>query len=167
MIEGKAEVHDGDNREKSAKAEKYRSFRVSCTPISSIGRQKTTCMRGVICVPNTPPKPVMRAQETFTSTTMADGARGWGGGWANGWMWNPYYSSWAFVPGDSYFYDPFGWGFYSPRYIAYAPIYYVPGSRRPVPVNPGRPPVVSGGLRGGVAGRAGVAALASPARGLD
>lgn len=84
---------------------------------------------------------------------------GWSGGWANGWMWNPYYSSWAFISGNSFAYDPFGWGFYSPRYIPYAPIYYAGGFRRPVAVNPGR--VVPGrtyGLRAGAPAQYGVVA---------
>ena len=39
-------------------------------------------------------------------------------GWfyGSGWYWNPYFSSWAFVPGGGYFYSPFGFGFYSPAY---------------------------------------------------
>jgi hypothetical protein len=39
-------------------------------------------------------------------------------GWfyGTGWYWNPYFSSWAFVPGGGYFYSPFGFGFYSPAY---------------------------------------------------
>lgn len=89
------------------------------------------------------------------------GGAGWGG-WTNGWMWNPFYSSWAFVPGNSFFYDPFGWGFYSPRYIGYAPIYYLPGTRRAVAVNPRRPPIVPRRFHGLPAGRVGVAAVARP-----
>ena len=38
-----------------------------------------------------------------------------------GWWWDPYFSSYAFIPGDGYFYSPFGWGFYSP---GRAPYYY-------------------------------------------
>jgi hypothetical protein len=36
--------------------------------------------------------------------------------YGTGWYWNPYYSSWAFVPGGGYYYSPFGFGFYSPAY---------------------------------------------------
>jgi hypothetical protein len=36
--------------------------------------------------------------------------------YGTGWYWNPYFSSWAFVPGGGYFYSPFGFGFYSPAY---------------------------------------------------
>jgi hypothetical protein len=83
-------------------------------------------------------------------------------GWTNGWMWNPYYSSWAFIPGNSFLYDPFGWGFYSPRYIGYAPIYYIPGTGRAVPLNPRRPPIVPGRFHGWPAGRSGGGAVAQP-----
>ncbi len=38
--------------------------------------------------------------------------------YGTGWYWNPYYSSWAFVPGAGYWDSPFGFGFgfYSPAY---------------------------------------------------
>jgi len=36
--------------------------------------------------------------------------------YGTGWYWNPYFSSWAFVPGGGYFDSPFGFGFYSPAY---------------------------------------------------
>jgi hypothetical protein len=45
------------------------------------------------------------------------------GFYGTGWYWNPYYSSWAFVPGGGYFYSPFGFGFYSPAYWGvYGPV---------------------------------------------
>ncbi|PWU08086.1 MAG: hypothetical protein C5B51_08490 [Terriglobia bacterium] len=46
-------------------------------------------------------------------------------GWyyGTGWYWNPFFDSWAFVPGSGYFYNPFGYGFYSPSYVYYYPVY--------------------------------------------
>lgn len=41
-----------------------------------------------------------------------------------GWWWDPWFSAYTFVPGDGIFYSPFGWGFYSPAFISYAPFYY-------------------------------------------
>ena len=41
-----------------------------------------------------------------------------------GWFWDPWYSAYTFVPGNGIFYSPFGWGFYSPAWFGYAPIYY-------------------------------------------
>lgn len=74
---------------------------------------------------------------------------GWGygfGGWYGpGWYWNGLWNSWAWLPGDGYFFSPFGWGFYSPFYIGYAPIVYLPvrgGGKTPVPVNTKNPPAI-------------------------
>jgi ethanolamine utilization protein EutQ (cupin superfamily) len=70
---------------------------------------------------------------------------GFGYGFGPGWYWNGMWNSWAWLPGDGYFFSPFGWGFYSPAYIAYAPVVYVPvgGRRTPVPVNTKRPPAIA------------------------
>ena len=40
-----------------------------------------------------------------------------------GWYWSPYFASWSWLPGDGFFYSPFGYPFFSPGYIAYAPYY--------------------------------------------
>jgi hypothetical protein len=72
---------------------------------------------------------------------------GYGYGFSPGWYYNGLWNSWAWMPGDGYFFSPFGWGFYSPAYISYAPIVYVPvggrTGRTAVPVNTKRPPVVT------------------------
>ena len=60
-------------------------------------------------------------------------------GFTPGWLWDPWLSAYTFVPGNGIFYSPFGWGFYSPAWIGYAPIdyygiphsYYRPGVGRP------------------------------------
>jgi hypothetical protein len=48
-----------------------------------------------------------------TAQMFVVGTPGWYG---TGWYWNPYFDSWAFMPGDGFLYSPFGWGFYSPAY---------------------------------------------------
>jgi hypothetical protein len=47
-------------------------------------------------------------------------------GWyyGTGWYWNPWFDTWAFVPGSGLLYSPFGYGFYSPTYFAYYPPAY-------------------------------------------
>ncbi|MBV9508305.1 MAG: FecR domain-containing protein [Acidobacteriia bacterium] len=70
-------------------------------------------------------------------------------GWyGTGWYWNPWFDSWAFVPGAGYFYNPFGFGFYSPAFYAYSyPGFY--GFRGGYGIRPGH--VGYGyGFRGGV-----------------
>ena len=53
------------------------------------------------------------------------GAGGWyANGWyGNGWYWDPWFDAYTFIPGDGIFYDPFGWGFYSP-FMAFGAPYY-------------------------------------------
>jgi len=69
---------------------------------------------------------------------------GFGYGFGPGWYYNGLWNSWAWMPANGYFFSPFGWGFYSPSYIAYAPVIYAPvgGRTAPVPVNTKRPPAV-------------------------
>jgi hypothetical protein len=60
-----------------------------------------------------------------TAQTIVVNNPGWWYG--TGWYWNPWFSSWAFVPGGGFLYSPFGFGFYSPAYwYSYAPFYYRP-----------------------------------------
>ena len=48
--------------------------------------------------------------------------------YGTGWYWNPYFDTWAFVPGGGYLYSPFGFGFFSPGYVSYYHPFY-PGYR--------------------------------------
>jgi hypothetical protein len=58
------------------------------------------------------------------------GAPGWAAGswyangwYGNGWYWDPWFTAYTFIPGDGIFYDPFGWGFYSPWMVYGAPYF--------------------------------------------
>lgn len=51
---------------------------------------------------------------------------GYGGGfYGNGWYWSNGFNSWLWMPGGQFF-SPFGWGFYGPGFVSYAPVVYVP-----------------------------------------
>lgn len=39
----------------------------------------------------------------------------------DGWYWDPWFDCYTFIPGDGIFFSPFGWGFYSPWYVGWAP----------------------------------------------
>lgn len=54
---------------------------------------------------------------------------GYGPNWGNGWYWNPYFAAWSWLPGDGYFYSPFGYPFFSPAYAVYAPYRFGYGFR--------------------------------------
>ncbi len=92
-----------------------------------------------------------------------------GGGWGMGWYWNPYFDMYSWLPGDGFFWSPFGYPFFSPAYVMYAPAvtrFY--GGARPIAGRgiggfrggrgslPARP-IAGPGLRGGFA-RGGFAA---------
>ena len=46
-------------------------------------------------------------------------ANGWygPGWWGAGWYWDPWFAGYTFLPGSGFFYNPFGWGFYSPLVV--------------------------------------------------
>lgn len=45
------------------------------------------------------------------------------GWWGADWYWDPWFDCYTFIPGDGIFYSPFGWGFYSPGFVGWAPFY--------------------------------------------
>jgi hypothetical protein len=77
------------------------------------------------------------------------GGNGFGMGYGPGWAWNAGFNSWAWLPADGAFFSPFGYGFFAPGVVAYAPVAYLPGGGGggrtiAVPVNPQKPPVIAG-----------------------
>jgi hypothetical protein len=44
------------------------------------------------------------------------------GWWGPGWYWDPWFAGFTFVPGGGFFYNPFGWGFYSPLVVRQVPV---------------------------------------------
>jgi hypothetical protein len=84
------------------------------------------------------------------------GGYGFGGFASSGWYWANGFNSYAWLPGMGAFYSPFGYGFYSPGAVAYAPVVYAPvygggnrgvwtgrnGVNAAVPVNPYHPAAV-------------------------
>jgi len=55
-----------------------------------------------------------------SAQTYVANSGGWYGG---GWYWNPWFDAYSFIPGDGFLYGPFGWGFFSPGFVGYAPFY--------------------------------------------
>jgi hypothetical protein len=98
-----------------------------------------------------------QAARSAPANGYSSSAYGYGGG---GWLWNSGFNSYAWLPGDGAFFSPFGWGFFSPGAVGYAPVVAVPvgggwqgrgdrhrnypgspsSARTFVPVNPNRPP---------------------------
>ncbi|HWE48848.1 MAG TPA: hypothetical protein VG273_03615 [Bryobacteraceae bacterium] len=61
------------------------------------------------------------AEVNASAASQAYGGRGPYAG--DGWYWSPYFDTWGWLPGDGYFYSPFGYPFFSPGYVVYAPYY--------------------------------------------
>jgi len=78
--------------------------------------------------------------------TYVNGAGFYGAGW----YWNPWYSAYTFIPGDGLFFNPFGWGFYSPWVVYRAPFFGYGGYRAFVHYAP--PAAFVAGYHGGVVG---------------
>ena len=62
-------------------------------------------------------------RSSYTAEANVDRAQNYSlGGWAGaGWDWDPYFDCYTFIPGDGVFYSAFGWGFYSPFFVGWAP----------------------------------------------
>ncbi len=89
------------------------------------------------------------------------GGLGFAGGYGPGWYWDSGFNSYAWLPMNGAFYSPFGYGFYGPGVLPYAPVIvapvYVggggsangakpgkttPGKVATVPISPKNPPVL-------------------------
>jgi hypothetical protein len=57
--------------------------------------------------------------ESQANVSVAENVAAYGGWYGPGWYWDPYWSFYAYLPGDGFLYSPFGWGFYSPAFIGY------------------------------------------------
>jgi hypothetical protein len=71
-----------------------------------------------------------RLRSEYESEANMDAARTVvvAGGWYGpGWYWDPFWSFYAFVPGNGILYSPFGWGFYSPGWVV-VPRYHYPAA---------------------------------------
>jgi len=70
-------------------------------------------------------------RSSYLAEANVDAARNYAGGglipagnWCgSGWYWNQGFDAYTFIPGDGVYYDPFGWGFYSPWLAFDAPFW--------------------------------------------
>jgi hypothetical protein len=70
-------------------------------------------------------------RSSYLAEANVDAGRTYAGGvgwspslwYGDGWYWNPGFGAYTFIPGDGIFYDPFGWGFYSP-WLAFGAPYW-------------------------------------------
>ena len=76
--------------------------------------------------------------EANVNAAQAYYASGWygPGWWGADWYWDPWFDCYTFIPGGGIFYSPFGWGFYSPALVTWAPIYAYSGTVRHFSLDP-------------------------------
>ncbi len=86
--------------------------------------------------------------EANVDTAQLYYANGWygAGWWGPGWYWDPWFAGYTFLPGSGFFYNPFGWGFYSPLMAWRAP-YYGGGFRGYHHFDGTRPMAIGSGFR--------------------
>jgi uncharacterized membrane protein YgcG len=103
-------------------------------------------------------------RSSYLAEANVDAARSYyangyyGPGWIGaGWYWDPWYGAYTFIPGDGFFYSPFGWGFYSPIVVFRSPFFFG-GPRFVHHFGPAFHGDAFVGGRGIVTGRAGIVA---------
>lgn len=72
---------------------------------------------------------------------------GYGPYWGAGWYWDPYFAMWSWLPGDGWFYSPFGYPFFSPGFVVYSRGFY--GFHGGYPGRFGAAGFAAGSFRGG------------------
>jgi hypothetical protein len=116
VYDGEAKVTDGD-RHLTAKKGKEVVFTNGALQISKFDRNVHDDLYNWSNVRSE----YLSEAAVQSARTYVVNTGGWFGG---GWYWNPWFGMYSFLPGDVFLYSPFGWGFYSPRFVYYAaPLY--------------------------------------------
>ena len=116
VLDGKATVFEGDQRMKLGKGrevllaqsnlirQKYNKDQVESDPL-----YRWSKLRG----------------EYATESNVSEGNAllAYGGWWGPGWYWDPFWADFAFMPGMGMFWGPFGYPFFAPWAVGYAPYY--------------------------------------------
>ena len=118
VIDGKATVYEGDahtNLKKGhevtvANAAPLKSHDLNKEAVEADPLYRWSKLRG--------------QYEADANVNMAYSVANYGGWYGPGWYWDPFWDFYSFLPGDGFFYNPFGWGFYSPGYLWGHPYLY-------------------------------------------
>ena len=100
------------------------------------------------------------------NVSAAQSLRTSGSHWSSGWAWDPWYGAYTFVPAGGIGYSPFGWNFWSPAWVIYAPVpvyyggYYAPGVV--AGNNTSKPGTATGNTAGGISRTANPPAAVRP-----
>ncbi len=120
VIEGKAIVYNGDAHLILKKGHRAALGQVSSLSAARIDKN---------AIDSDPLYLWSKLRSEYQSEANVDAARDVvaGGDWYGaGWYWDPFWDFYAFMPGDGIMYSPFGWGYFSPGWVGYAPVSYYP-----------------------------------------
>jgi hypothetical protein len=113
VIDGKLQVTENDQTKEFGKGKEVTLTAANLKPVSFDRNAKDDLYRW---------SSVRDSYLAEASMSTAQSAySGYGPYWGAGWYWNPYYAFWSWLPGDGYFFSPFGYPFFSPAYVVYAP----------------------------------------------
>lgn len=110
VYDGKADFHEGDRHVELKKGHE--------TTVAGLRSEKFDTKQGddLYAWSNLRSQYLSEASIQSAQTVVVN--NGW---WGGGWYWNSGFGFYSWLPGDGYFYSPFGWGFYAPAYVYYAP----------------------------------------------
>jgi FecR-like protein len=124
VFKGEALVHDGDQQVKVKGGHEF-----DIVNASSTGKLRTTKFdKSKLQETDLYRFSNLRSQYLAEANVDAAGIYVAGGpGWTGpGWYWDPAFWGYTWIPGNGMFVGPFGWGFYSPLWVSYAPYYGYP-----------------------------------------
>jgi hypothetical protein len=119
VIDGKASVAENGRNKEIGKGKEFMLASATSKPVSLDTKSEDELYRWSSVRDGY----LAQANEASARTIYVNGGMygGWGAGWGLGWYWNPYYGTYAWLPGDGFFWSPFGYPFFSPGYVVYAP----------------------------------------------
>jgi hypothetical protein len=113
VIDGKAKVTDNNQDKEIGKGKEIVLSGTGLKPVKFDRKAEDELYRWS----NVRAQYLAEANQSTARTIYVDG----GGWWGPGWYWNPYFSMYSWLPGNGFFWSPFGYPFYSPGYVMYAP----------------------------------------------
>ena len=121
VIDGKLQVTENDQTKEFGKGKEVTLTAAKLKPVSFDRNAEDDLYRW---------SSVRASYLAEANTSTAQSAySGYGPFWGAGWYWNPYFDFYSWLPGDGYFFSPFGYPFFSPAYVGYEPGFYRGGFR--------------------------------------
>lgn len=114
VIDGKAAVTDNNQTKEIGKG---KEIVISGAPLKPVKFDRKT-EDDLYQWSNVRAQYLAEANQSTAQTIYVGGGWGW---WGPGWYWNPYFAMYSWLPGDGFFWSPFGYPFFSPGYVRYAP----------------------------------------------